>query len=69
LKERYVTSEAAEPSDSRVRWIEHRQVIKMYMILYFIGALNSPLEENIDNSFMIILIKEIAVGPLIENQL
>jgi hypothetical protein len=49
LKERYVTSEAAEPSDSRVRWSEYRQVIKMYIILYFIGALNSPLEENIDN--------------------
>jgi hypothetical protein len=49
LKERYVTSEAAVPSDSRVRWIEYRQVIKMYRILYFIGALNYPLEENIDN--------------------
>jgi hypothetical protein len=32
-----------------VRWIEYRQVIKMYRILYFIGALNSPLEENTDN--------------------
>jgi hypothetical protein len=32
-----------------VRWIEYRQVIKMYIILYFIGALNTPLEENIDN--------------------
>jgi hypothetical protein len=32
-----------------VRGGEYHQVIKMYIILYFKGVLNSPVEENIDN--------------------